>query len=80
MTTMNTVMALKSKAALANASDNSHVQIGSPEIANDGLDAAIDIALGQFERISRAEDLTKACLEKRPTRPSGRLLQRFKRH
>lgn len=56
MTTMKAVMALKSKAALANASGNSHVQIGSFEIANDGFDTAIDIALGQFKRITRGED------------------------
>ncbi len=60
VTTMKAVMALKSKASLANASGNSRVQIGSLEIANDGLDAAIDIALGQFKRISRAEGLNQS--------------------
>lgn len=61
VTTMKAINILKSEAAKAN-SYGSRVQVGIIEIANEGLDAAIDTALGQFKRMSKAKNSDQAQL------------------
>jgi hypothetical protein len=55
VSTLKAVSEARGAAALKGVSGGGHIQIRIFEIAREGLDAAIDVALGQFNRISKYE-------------------------
>jgi hypothetical protein len=60
--TLKEVMETRAKFSVAGAGTGSRVQVALIEIAQHGLDAAIDLALGQFNRVSIRANVDRSML------------------